>query len=270
MGNGAISTARTIVLATLVTLTVAGCSHEAADWKSATLANTAEAYQSFLQQYPHGRETADAQTRIKQLTEERDWQGAMAANSRDAYQQFMAQHPDSKWMQEAQMRIENFAQADVSGGAGTSNATASAGGAATGAAGAPATAGAVSEPGASAPHNARTPSASSQPSTKSAASHLASSTRSTRAVALAHSGPSSGAQWIQLGAFGSKARAESQWKVLASRYAALKSLQPHYVAVRSKAHHMYRLQVRVTSAAAASGLCASMKRHSQVCMRVNA
>ncbi len=106
------ATVRALALGTVVTLALASCSHEAADWKSATLANTSEAYQSFLQQYPHSRETTEAQSRVKQLTEERDWQNAIAANTRDAYQDFMAQHPDSKWGQEAKIRVENFAQTD--------------------------------------------------------------------------------------------------------------------------------------------------------------
>jgi len=80
----------------------------------------------------------------------------------------------------------------------------------------------------------------------------------------------SSTEWVQLGAFGSKARAESHWKLLAARYGALKSLQPHFVAVKSHQRHIYRLQVQLSSPAAASGLCATLKRHAQVCMRVNA
>ena len=63
MGKGVSTVARAIALASLVGLTVSACSHEAADWKSATLANTSEAYQSFLHQYPKSREAY-----VKQVT----------------------------------------------------------------------------------------------------------------------------------------------------------------------------------------------------------
>jgi outer membrane murein-binding lipoprotein Lpp len=102
----------------LGTLALAGCSRESADWKSASAADTAEAYQQFLQQHPKSANAAQAQARIQQIADDRDWQAAAAADTRDAYQQFLAQHADSKWAQEARIRIENFAQAGASGGRG--------------------------------------------------------------------------------------------------------------------------------------------------------
>src|ERR1700722_11968487 len=99
---------RAITLA--LALAVAGCSHEGADWKAASGADTSEAYQQFLQQHPNSANAAQARTRIQQLQEVRDWQAAGAADTRDAYEQFLTQHPDSQWAQEARIRIENFAQ----------------------------------------------------------------------------------------------------------------------------------------------------------------
>jgi len=250
MGNRA--TTRAMLPIAIAALIVAGCSHEAADWKSATLANTSEAYQSFLQQHPNGREATEAQTRIKQLTEERDWQNAVAANTRDAYQQFTTQHPDSKYGQEAKIRIENFAQADL-GAAATANASVSTPSGPSAAPSVPLTSDAAS---------LATPSVHKPKTAQLAA------TKHVSRVSDARSGAKS--QWVQLGAFGSKSRAESHWQQLAARFSALKSLRPRYVAVRSHQHHVYRLEVRVSSAAAASGLCATLKRHAQACLRVNA
>ena len=247
MGNRA--TTRAMLTSAIAALIVAGCSHEAADWKSATLANTSEAYQSFLQQYPHSREATEAQARVKQLTEERDWQNAVAANTRDAYQQFTTQHPDSKYGQEAKLRIENFAQTDLG-------------------AAAVASAGVSTPPG---PSAASSPTAAAEgsetatvhrPKTAQLAAKRVSRVSDARAPAKS--------QWVQLGAFGSKSRAESHWRQLAARFSALKALHPRYVAVRSRQHHVYRLEVRVSSSAAASGLCATLKRHAQACLRVNA
>ncbi len=248
MGNRA--TTRAMLLAAFAALIVAGCSHEAADWKSATLANTSEAYQSFLQQYPHSREAAQAQARVKQLTEQRDWQNAVAANTRDAYQQFTTQHPDSSYVQEAKIRIENFAQGEV----GT---TASAAGEVSNSP----VSGPTATPPATEAANLPTHSVLHKPRTAQLAApkHVS---RVSSAIASS--------QWVQLGAFGSKSRAESRWRQLTARFSALKSLHPRYVAVRSHQHHVYRLEVRVSSAAAASGLCATLKRHAQACIRVNA
>jgi hypothetical protein len=292
MGNRATSTTRVLAVATwatLVALTLAACSHEAADWKSATLANTVEAYQGFLQQYPNSSEATLAQARVKQLTEQRDWQIAASVNTRDAYQQFMAQHPNSQWAQEAKIRSENFSPTGLSAAAGATDAnpTANAGAAAgsapmaeasapTAEASTPTTAASSSTPAAIAPPmdataatvKPSTARASSSRSARPKAARVASSKRAVRPLAGAHT--RSGAEWVQLGAFGSRARAESHWRLLSARFAALQSLHPRYVAVRTRAHRLYRVQVRVSSAAAASGLCARLKRHAQTCMRVNA
>jgi len=97
-------------IALTAALSLAGCSHESSDWKSATAADTSEAYQQFLQQHPNSSNAARAHTRLQQLQEVHDWQVASAADTRDAYEQYVAQHPDSQWAQEARIRIENFAQ----------------------------------------------------------------------------------------------------------------------------------------------------------------
>jgi hypothetical protein len=112
-----------IVIALAGALMLAGCSHESADWKSATTADTAESYQQFLTQHPNSTNAAQAHTRIQQIQEDRDWQTATSADTREAYEQFASQHPDSKWVQEARIRIENFAQSGAgAGGAGAATA----------------------------------------------------------------------------------------------------------------------------------------------------
>ena len=110
---------RWTIVALAGALMLAGCSHETADWKSATTADTAEAYQQFLTQHPNAANAPQARTRLQQIQEDHDWQGATSADTREAYEQFTAQHPDSKWVQEARIRIENFAQSGAAaGGAG--------------------------------------------------------------------------------------------------------------------------------------------------------
>jgi len=217
-------------------LALAGCNRESADWKSATAADTTEAYQQFLQQHPKSANAAQAQTRIQQIADDKDWQAAAAADTRDAYQQFLAQHADSKWAQEARIRIENFAQSGANG-----STVASANGAAPAG---PATTASQATTAAPAVH------------TKVASAGVASTKRD---------------HFVQLGAYHSKARAESEWKLLSAKYPTeLKSLTPHFVPGKSKGGPVYKLRVAVHSATDARGLCAKLKKHSQVCVPVTA
>jgi cell division septation protein DedD len=226
-----------LVVIVLGTLGLAGCSRESADWKSATTADTAAAYQQFLQQHPKSAEAAQAQARIAQIADDRDWQAAAAADTRDAYGQYVAQHADGKWAQEARIRIENFAQSGGAGGPGSS----------------------ASAPAASA--------ATPAPPARPAARHD-SGAGSKAASASEHA---EHGHFVQLGAFHSKARAESEWKKLLSRYPSeLKSLKPHYVAAKSKSGPVYKLRVGMSSDSDARGLCATLKKHSQVCVPVTA
>jgi len=287
----------------VVLLALAGCSRqEAADWKQATLADSAEAYQLFLQQHPHSAEATQAQARIGQLAEQRDWQIASAGDTRDSYQLFLTQHPDSKWAQEARIRVENFAQAGVSGGAALS-ATAtpsSAAGPAEAAATAPvgnapaataAAAGAASAAAPAAPAAAAPVISSAQARhgehrghrpTHATLAHAARHTAHRLARATPHTAHGAhGAhpvlgrdtqptRLVQLGAFRSRASAVSEWRTLSAHFATLKGLQPRVVAAHSRSGRVYRLQVRVSSAAQASGLCATLRRHARPCMRVAA
>jgi len=106
---------RWTLMALAAALMLASCSHEKADWKSASTADTADGYQQFLTQHPNSANAAQARTRIQQIQEDHDWQSATSADSRESYEQFVAKHPDSKWVQEAHIRIENFAQSGATG-----------------------------------------------------------------------------------------------------------------------------------------------------------
>ena len=249
-------------------LALAGCSRqEAADWKQATLADSSEAYQLFLQQHPHSAEATQAQARVQQLAEQRDWQVASAADTRDSYQLFLQQHADSKWTQEARIRIENFAQAGVSGGAALAAAAGTPGGV---------------SPGAGSARDANINDASPPAGTPAAATvapaeHLTPVAHPAARVARndrhrAHSKlvarNQASSRTLQLGAFRSRASAESEWHHLAAHYSTLKGLRPRYVAASAHAGRVYRLEVRVSSVAAANGVCASLHRRAHSCVRV--
>src|ERR1700686_618245 len=105
-----------LVAIVLGTLALAGCRHESADWKSAAAADSAAAYQQFLQQHPKSANALHAQARLAQIADDRDWQAAAAADTREAYGHCAGRHADGKWAQEARIRIENFAQSGPLGG----------------------------------------------------------------------------------------------------------------------------------------------------------
>lgn len=234
-----------LIAALACLLALGGCSREAADWSSATRANTPEAYQLYLQQHPRGVYAAQAEQRIEQLAAERDWQLASAANTREAYEQFVARHPDSRRVQEARVRIESLALAAT-----VANST----GAGHSAAAARATGGVASARGALARRAPRV-------------SGVARPAPATRAARQAHLGHRSGAAFVQLGAFSTRARAETQWRRLRARFPAqLGGLRARFVPTRGRARVLYRLQVRVSSRRGAEGLCAVLRRHAQPCL----
>jgi len=211
---------------------LAGCSRENADWKSASSADTIESYQQFVHQYPHSANVQAANARLATLMDDHDWQAAAAADTRVAYQQFVAQHPESKWVQEARIRIENFS------GTGTS------------------------ESGATATASSETPAV--PPGPAGSAVHRSAKVAANKPVAPA-AGPHG--NFVQLGAFSSKERAQSEWKQLSAKYPSeLKTLKPAYVQGSSKAGPVYKLRVPVSSVAAARELCGSLKKHSQHCL----
>ncbi len=254
-----------LALLTAVTFGVAGCSHVAEDWKAAQSADTAESYQDFLRQHPDSEFGVNAQERIKQLAEDKDWQQASTADTLDAYQQFVAAHADGKWAQEARVRIENFQL----NGSSQAVAPAAAPGAAT-AAGAPAGA-----PPAGASPGAAPAATAPAPATKAAAtsSHKAATAAPAKpktSHAAANTAAKSGKHYAQLGAFNSRAGAESAWHKLAGRFPhELKSLSAHYASGTSHGKSVVRLQVGLSSSQHAHDLCAALKKKSQPCVPID-
>jgi cell division septation protein DedD len=78
-----------------------------------------------------------------------------------------------------------------------------------------------------------------------------------------------GGHYVQLGAFTSKASAETAWHKLSGRFPGqLKSLQPHYAAATSHGKRVVRLQVALPSSQRAHELCSQLKKQSQACLPV--
>jgi hypothetical protein len=238
-----------LVVVAAMSLLLAGCNRETADWKSATTADTGESYQQFLQQHPDSTHADQARSRLKALMEDHDWQTAAAADTRSAYDQFIALHPDSKWAQEARIRIENFAQ----NGANPPSA-----------APAPIVADAPEGASAKAPSQVA---AEAPPAAHKGSPTVADTRRAATARATATAAATAHGHFVQLGAFHSKEQAQTQWKQLAAKFPSeLKSLKPDYVEGQSKHGALVRLRVPMSSVAAAKGLCGTLKKHAQSCV----
>lgn len=89
-------------------LTLAACSRERSDWRSAQASDSPESYQQFIEKHPGSAHVAAARERLVQLAEEKDWRTAAVTDTPEAYRQFLAAHPGGKWAREAQLRIDNF------------------------------------------------------------------------------------------------------------------------------------------------------------------
>jgi cell division septation protein DedD len=220
-----------ILMSVALLATASGCSHEQRDWHSAQAANTVEAYEQFINAHPKSARAADAQAQIAQLTEARDWQRASTIDTADAYRQFLAQHPQGKSAQEARIRIENFGMNNTSSAAG----------------------GAVPPPAAPAAAPVAAAPAPAKPAAQTAA---------------APESAAGGRYSVQLGAFSTQAKAQSQWRRLNARFGSkLRGTESDIEeAKNAKGRRIYRLKAKPLTEPRARALCAALRKHGQACV----
>ncbi|HEY0767658.1 MAG TPA: SPOR domain-containing protein [Steroidobacteraceae bacterium] len=252
---------RIALIAVLATL-AAGCSREQQDWRSAEAADTSEAYGRFVEQHPDSELAVQARTRLAQLAEERDWAHAGSVATADAYRAFLAQHPSGKWSEEARIRIEAFALGSAPHLARPTPAQ----GASQGPSGVRALqlATAVAPP----------PPPVQEATAQSVVARLARAEPGEAAQAPSRARNSAAraggdAYGVQLGAFGSEASADREWRRLQGRFGAqLGGLSPQIVAASSTSGQLYRLQAPAAGEAQARAICDSLKEQSQPCVPV--
>ena len=236
-----------LVLGCLLALGLAGCSRQQSDWQKARQANTTDAYEHFLKDYPRGEFTAQAQAHLNELYEERDWQRARDADTSEAYQAFVKQHPEGKWTEEARIRVENFTLVQTP----------------------------ASAPGSSAPGNTTAPTAPagaapSGATHANAAQHAAEQAAKHAAKHAAAPEGHSDSYGVQLGAFKTGAAAANKhWARLQKEFPDLWAGVSSKV-VRTKTAHgtLYRLQAFGVSKQRAHSICKDLKAKSQSCMVV--
>jgi hypothetical protein len=96
------------LIAAAVALTaLSACSRTQADWRVAQKADTARAYQAFVERHPDSELAAVARQRIAQLTEAAAWQRATRANTAGAYQEYLTAYPNGSWSQDARIRMQS-------------------------------------------------------------------------------------------------------------------------------------------------------------------
>jgi cell division septation protein DedD len=239
---------RTVLFAALVTL--AACSSEQQDWRSAEAAGTIEAYGRFIEQHPGSELATQARARVAELTEDRDWQQATKVATVDAYRAFLGQHPNGRWSQEARIRIESFALGSIPRMQPQNPSLAP-----------PSRASGVRLLQLASAGPTPVMGVSAQPSAGASAAVVASSG--------GYPAPSSTGYAVQLGAFSSPAGADRAWQRLQSRFGAqLSGLSPHVVAADTSSGQLYRLQASASGEVQARAICDSLRQHAQSCVPV--
>lgn len=239
-----------VALITVLALLAAGCGREQQDWRSAEAADTSEAYGRFIEQHPDSELAVQARARLAQLAEERDWTQAGKIATPDAYKGFLAEHPSGRWSEEARIRIEAFSLGSAPRLAPST--PAQPGGAAEGPSGVRAL---------------QLATAMAPPTVHESAAPPAVA-RLTRAEPPA-ARPAGNSYGVQLGAFGSEASADREWRRLQGRFGAqLGRLSPRIIAAGDSSGPLYRLQAPAAGEAQARALCDSLRERSQPCVPV--
>jgi cell division septation protein DedD len=272
-----------VALISLLAGLASACSREQQDWRSAEGADTTEAWQRFVEQHPDSEFANQARTRIAQLDAQRDFQYADRLGTVDAYRDFLVHHPSGKWAEQARIRIEAFSlgsapriapptpeEAAAFSGSGVRAlrlATATVtpaevpGGGPDGAQGAPAAA-TQSETADGAEKADPTGRAVPGEAAQAAPDAVVKPASANEAAAETGYG-------VQLGAFGSEASADREWRRLRGRFGAeLGNLAPRIVVAESDSGQLYRLQAPASGEAQARAICDSLREQAQACIPV--
>jgi hypothetical protein len=278
-----------VALISLLAGLATACSREQQDWRSAQGADSTEAWQRFLDQHPDSEFAGQVRTRIVQLREQRDFQFADRAGTVDAYREFLAHHPTGKWAEHARIRIEAFSlgsaprispptpeEAAAFSGSGVRAlrlATAAVPAAEIAGSGATGTQAAAAEaieplavPAEGLAEGAEKPGATGWAVPGEAAQAepdalVEPATASATAVDTRYG--------VQLGAFGSEASADREWRRLRGRFGTeLANLSPRIVVAETDSGQLYRLQAPAGGEAQARAICDSLREQDQACVPV--
>jgi SPOR domain len=265
-----------VALVAFLAAIVSACGEEHQDWRSAESAGTTEAWQRFVDQHPDSELVNEARNRIAELDVRRDFQYADRIGTVEAYRDFLAHHPSGKWSEHARIRIESFALGSAPRIAPPT----------------PEEAAAFSDSGvralrlatAALPEGETSPVEAVAPAAEAAAAtgdavpgpgsralpgEAAQAVEEAVVKPIAAAEPDQGGYGVQLGAFGSEASADREWRRLQGRFGAeLGNLSPRIVVAESDSRQLYRLQVAASGEAQARAICDSLKEQAQACVPV--
>jgi hypothetical protein len=230
-----------MTIAALLALVAAGCGTDA-DFDNAARINTAVGWDDYLRSHPDGPHAREARERLATLVEDREWQRAHAADTADAYQRYLHGYPQGAHAHDALVAIANLNLATAPArDAPAASAAAGAGEEAKRARAAP-----VPAP-APAPAPVRAPAAPPARAAPAAAEGVR----------------------VQLGAYGSSARADRAWRSLQERYPDFATRTPLIAAARAAdGSSVYRLQIGGLEQPAAQALCRSLAANHDPCIVV--
>jgi hypothetical protein len=257
---------------------------EERDWQRASTSDTADAYKRFLNQHPSGKWSQEARIRSENFAlEGQPINPALAA----APSSPRATTPSVSSPASAQPRGDSVGRAVASPMSASSSASAQP--RADDTARAMAAPMSASNSANAQPHADDTARAAAAPMSEHAAASASETPRAAAVGSPAHDSqprvapaatPAAPADdstprasdstfGIQLGAFSTESKANSEWQRLQSQFAAeLGSLRPHIVSATTSAGSLFRLQSQVESEARARAICASLAQKSQGCVVV--
>ena len=264
-----------VALFTVLAGLATGCSREQQDWRSAESADTAESWQRFVEQHPDSELVDHARMRIAQLEIERDFQYADRQATVEAYRDFLTRYPSGKWSERARIRIEGFSLGSAPRIAPPTPEEA----AAFAAAGvralrlaAAAVPPAAPQPDAIPAGMVPVPTDDPQPqggTGRAVPGEAAQAAPDLEIKRVSANDPARSGYGVQLGAFGSEASADREWRRLQGRFgAALGNLSPRIVLAESDSQQFYRLQAPASGAAEARAICDSLREQAQACVPV--
>ena len=278
-----------LVLLALVAGMAAACGREQQDWRSAESADTTEAWQRFLEQHPDSELVNEARNRIAQLQVRRDFEYADRIGTVEAYRDFLTHHPSGTWSEHARIRIESFSfgsaprispptpeEAAAFSGSGVRAlrlATATMSAAEIAGDGATATQAAPGEaiqpevlPARGAAEGAEKPG----PTRWAVPGEAAEAAPEALVKPVSVNETAADTRYgVQLGAFGSEASADREWRRLRGRFGTeLGNLSPRIVVAETDSGQLYRLQAPAAGEAQARAICDSLKEQDQACVPV--
>jgi len=240
----------------LLALVLAGCG-ELQDWRSTQRADTLEAYEAFVEQYPQSQYVPVAQRRLADLVEQRDWLIATESDTAEGYRAFINNHPKGRWTREARVRLQNFLSTPgVLGPAAIEPAES------------PEPPGML--PSAPLPLEDTTPGGDKDSRANTSADMSAGSPAAAPPVAApaVNVEPAPVTHRIQLGAYSSRDKALEAWREVRARHVELQGLVSQAVLGSNGKVEIYRLQASVASEERAREICRVLLAARQGCVYV--